>query len=51
MRRYAVFACVFFNDFYSGTAGIIKSKRRIKYIYFDITNIFINSRRRENLLN
>jgi len=50
MRRYTVFVYVFFNGFYSGTVNIIKSKRGIKYIYFDITGIFVNSRRRENLL-
>jgi len=51
MRRYIIFVYVFFNGFYSGITGIIKSKRGIKYIYFDITGIFINFRRRESLLN
>jgi len=51
MRRYTIFVCAFFNGFYSGITGIVKSKRGIKYIYFDITGIFVNSRRRESLLN
>jgi len=51
MRRYVISAYAFFNGFYPGTANIIKSKRGIKYIYFDITGISANFRRRESLLN